>query len=312
MQIDKQQPMRECEVQIVDYINAGSVASLDDVNDAVNVEKERAIAREDELETEITRATDKENELEAEFDNYAPLNSPTLTGTPTAPTATSATSSTQIATTEFVENALNDFTPEIADESITGDKLASQTITGNKIANYAITRYKFGGSSIYTESINDRAVTGNKLALNSITTNHIIDLQVTTGKIKAYAVTTPKIADGAVTTLKIADEAVTLDKLDSKLSTLVSFIETLPNIEWGYSPDSYTLEANATLEVTVNFSSTKTEPPSVFVDTQANVDALILSSVKSVTTSQFVVLLKNESNTSISNITFDYLALSAR
>lgn len=36
----------------------------------------------------------------------APLASPTFTGTPTAPTATAGTSSTQIATTEFVQNAV--------------------------------------------------------------------------------------------------------------------------------------------------------------------------------------------------------------
>lgn len=39
--------------------------------------------------------------------NYAPIASPALTGTPTAPTATAGTSSTQIATTEFVTNAIS-------------------------------------------------------------------------------------------------------------------------------------------------------------------------------------------------------------
>lgn len=38
---------------------------------------------------------------------YAPLASPTLTGTPTAPTATTGTNTTQIATTAFVQNAVN-------------------------------------------------------------------------------------------------------------------------------------------------------------------------------------------------------------
>ena len=39
----------------------------------------------------------------------APLDSPSLTGTPTAPTAASGTSTTQIATTEFVQDAINSF-----------------------------------------------------------------------------------------------------------------------------------------------------------------------------------------------------------
>lgn len=39
---------------------------------------------------------------------YAPLNSPVLTGTPTAPTAAKGTSTTQIATTAFVQEAMGD------------------------------------------------------------------------------------------------------------------------------------------------------------------------------------------------------------
>lgn len=40
--------------------------------------------------------------------NYAPLNSPAFTGTPTAPTASAGTNTTQIATTEFVQTAIGD------------------------------------------------------------------------------------------------------------------------------------------------------------------------------------------------------------
>ena len=40
--------------------------------------------------------------------NYAPLNSPNFTGTPTAPTAPAGTNTTQIATTEFVNTAIGD------------------------------------------------------------------------------------------------------------------------------------------------------------------------------------------------------------
>ena len=38
--------------------------------------------------------------------SYAPLASPALTGTPTAPTATAGTNNTQVATTAFVANAV--------------------------------------------------------------------------------------------------------------------------------------------------------------------------------------------------------------
>lgn len=40
-------------------------------------------------------------------DTYAPINSPALTGTPTAPTAAAGTNTTQIATTAFVNNAVS-------------------------------------------------------------------------------------------------------------------------------------------------------------------------------------------------------------
>ena len=44
---------------------------------------------------------------------YAKLASPALTGTPTAPTAASGTSTTQIATTEFVQNAVNFYSENV-------------------------------------------------------------------------------------------------------------------------------------------------------------------------------------------------------
>ena len=54
---------------------------------------------------------------------YAPLASPALTGTPTAPTAAAGTNTTQIATTAFVQNALSNMGAggsEMVDVTITG------------------------------------------------------------------------------------------------------------------------------------------------------------------------------------------------
>ena len=55
--------------------------------------------------------------LQAALDAKAPLASPALTGTPTAPTALSGTNTTQLATTAFVQQAIVDFGP--------GDMLAA-------------------------------------------------------------------------------------------------------------------------------------------------------------------------------------------
>lgn len=46
-------------------------------------------------------------DIKARLDKAAPLASPALTGTPTAPTASAGTSSTQLATTAFVQTAVN-------------------------------------------------------------------------------------------------------------------------------------------------------------------------------------------------------------
>ena len=45
--------------------------------------------------------------VQSELNNKAPLASPDLTGTPTAPTASAGTNTTQIATTAFVQEALS-------------------------------------------------------------------------------------------------------------------------------------------------------------------------------------------------------------
>ena len=78
---------------------------------------------------------------------YAKLNSPTFTGTPGAPTASAGTNTTQIATTAFVQNAVNNLTSNLATVATTGsynDLLNKPTIpndsnlvhkTGNETIN---------------------------------------------------------------------------------------------------------------------------------------------------------------------------------
>lgn len=102
----------------------------------------------------------------------APLLSPDLTGTPTAPTAPLGTSSAQIASTEFVTQGVG---------------------------------VKF---PVITLNITDGAVTTAKLAgdpaIPAVSTAKIQGNAVTTGKIAAGAVTTSKILDAAITALKLS------------------------------------------------------------------------------------------------------------
>lgn len=72
------------------------------------------------------------------FDAYAKLESPHLTGIPTAPTASSNNNSTQIATTEFVKTALAMFNLDeylkVADAQRTYAPLNSPRLTGTPVA----------------------------------------------------------------------------------------------------------------------------------------------------------------------------------
>lgn len=89
----------------------------------------------------------------------APLNSPALTGTPTAPTASAGTDTTQIATTEFVQDAI-DSEETRADGAYL--PLAGGTITGNLSVNGTITGNVTGNASTATNATND--ANGNPIA----------------------------------------------------------------------------------------------------------------------------------------------------
>jgi hypothetical protein len=64
--------------------------------------------------------------IQSQLDSKAPLASPALTGTPTAPTATAGTNTTQLATTEFVTSA-------VATSAATQANLTGATFTGQVV-----------------------------------------------------------------------------------------------------------------------------------------------------------------------------------
>jgi hypothetical protein len=71
---------------------------------------------------------------------YAPLASPALTGTPTAPTAANATNSTQIASTAFVQNNLAFYAP-LASPALTGTPTAPTPTAGDNSTSLATTAF---------------------------------------------------------------------------------------------------------------------------------------------------------------------------
>lgn len=62
------------------------------------------------------------------IDESALLESPVLTGTPTAPTAATGTSTTQIATTEFVANAVEASVSGVSDVEVAGTSVVSEGV----------------------------------------------------------------------------------------------------------------------------------------------------------------------------------------
>lgn len=76
----------------------------------------------------------------ADVSGAAPLASPTLTGTPTAPTATAGTNTTQIATTAFIAAALAPYAP-LASPAFTGAPTVPTATAGTNTTQAASTAF---------------------------------------------------------------------------------------------------------------------------------------------------------------------------
>lgn len=120
----------------------------------------------------------------ADVSGAAPLASPALTGTPTAPTATAATNTTQIATTAFVQAAvsalidaapgtldtLNELAAALGDDpnfatTITTE-LAAKLVKANNLSdltNAATARTNLGLGTIATQAASNVAITGGSI-----------------------------------------------------------------------------------------------------------------------------------------------------
>jgi len=143
------------------------------------------------------------------LDAKAPLASPALTGTPTAPTATAGTNTTQVATTAFVGTAVANL---VGTASSTLDTLGEiATALGND-ANLSTTLTSAIGLKA---PIDSPTFTGTvSLPANTITNTMMADDSVDTAEIKDSAVTSAKIANGTIVNADInASAAIALSKL---------------------------------------------------------------------------------------------------
>ena len=102
--------------------------------------------------TSATKATNDANDARIDT-TYAKLASPALTGTPTAPTAAVGTSTTQIATAEFVQNAINLHTESVI--AVSGSEIdlslgRAFTKTVSSATTFSITNAPAGKMTTFT------------------------------------------------------------------------------------------------------------------------------------------------------------------
>ena len=156
------------------------------------------------------------------LDLKAPLASPALTGTPTAPTATAGTNNTQVATTAYADAAvaaLVDGAPALLNTlnelaaAINDDASFTSTITTSIGLKAPIDSPTFTGT-----------VT---LPSGTVTSAMILDGTIATADIADSAVTTGKIADSAVTSAKIANDTIVDADINSAAAIAQSKIANL-------------------------------------------------------------------------------------
>jgi len=94
----------------------------------------------------ITGTLSSQTDLQTALDAKAPLASPALTGTPTAPTASAGTSTTQLATTAFVTTADN-LKANLASPTFTGVPAAPTASAGTNTTQIATTAFVTNGLS---------------------------------------------------------------------------------------------------------------------------------------------------------------------
>ena len=105
-------------------------------------------------------------------------------------------------------------TVDIADYSITRDKLVDEIIDELKLAPDSVTRSRIKDGEVTAVKIPDQEIIGRLLKDGAVTSVKIGDLEVKPGNIDIGAITGDKIKDGAVTSVKIGDLEVKPGNID--------------------------------------------------------------------------------------------------
>jgi hypothetical protein len=116
-----------------------------------------------EIDTEFTA-------IASAISSKADINSPALTGTPTAPTATAGTNTTQVATTAFVNGEITaerTATATLTNKTLTSPTISGATITGGSVSSLATDiTVADGGTGASTFTANSVVLGNGTSALN--------------------------------------------------------------------------------------------------------------------------------------------------
>ena len=124
-----------------------------------------------------------------------------------------------------------------------------------------------------------------------------------------FPVATDNIADNSINSNKIAAGTISAINLDSDLQNQLSFLASLPVMEFGTS-DSFDIQANSYYDCTVTFN-TKTTIPIVLCGLQHETGNMACT-ITSVTNQQFSARVFNLTATDITAAKIDWLAISGR
>jgi|GEM_PF-1158850 len=132
----------------------------------------------------------------------------------------------QLGTTQIADKSVT--TEKVEEKAITNAKLGDQSVDGRVVREASLESKHFSNESVTTEKVARKSITKDKLADNAVDASQVVDGSIDNAKLSPDSVTTEKIKDGSVTNEKIADNTLGIGKLDPELRKTIQAATGLP------------------------------------------------------------------------------------